>query len=171
MAKYYRTRTQEEYDWLMRHLEETTDVRWQSGQYPTECQPSRINGVIMDNGRLSISGMFSVEKEIEVSDLMKEERLNPFKELEKSIRSLENTLSDTVSHEEMMKELGLDNLPKVNVTTIGALEGTTVDHLYEANEYWYNEDSGCFEISNDNNTLIATFPREIVYKIELLEEE
>ena len=80
--KLYRTRTQEEYDWLMRELE-TVGYKWNSGEYATESKIEDENKgnivVYVEEGEpLTFDYVKDVDAEelksiIEVSELMKEQ--------------------------------------------------------------------------------------------------
>lgn len=85
----YRTRTQEEYDWLMEKLEEA-DCMWVDAEFPTE---PNVFGICGSNTHIFLDGrelMYGGEEEytlsnnsmeyIEVSDLMENEEFQ--KELE-----------------------------------------------------------------------------------------
>ena len=80
--KLYRTRTQEEYDWLMKELE-TVGYKWNSGEYATESKVEDENKgnivVYVEEGEpLTFDYVKDVDAEelksiIEVSELMKEQ--------------------------------------------------------------------------------------------------
>lgn len=73
MTKYYRIKNEEEFNWLMEHLEETTDYAWGSGSKPTDIKfkdnYSKGGGMLsVYDGRM-FSSSAKIECAISVVDL------------------------------------------------------------------------------------------------------
>ena len=78
MSKYYRVRTQEQWDWLMKWFEEQ-EIKWRSGCSPTQYTQTIIRSVLVEfyNGELTIQ-LDCGENAVEVSQMMEDEKMEDY---------------------------------------------------------------------------------------------
>lgn len=167
----YRVRTQEQWDWLMKHLEDTTELQWGTGGFPTALdywETHEEETRVFAGGELSYGKhpYWGDSESWEVSDLMGTDDESEVP------REVTRELEETISHQEMVELLDIEEEEPTTVLVecYGEEEG-----MLEVMEFWANYLEYVAEIGKYfiyfNDTLLASYSVEQVARIHILEGE
>lgn len=144
MTKYYRVRTQEQWDWLMKYFEkQNKGIQWFFGQLPTDLNTYDIyksKTIIQkdDKDKLLYSGLTHYEQDenvhsfIEVSDLMEDEKMEN-KNIANSTESLMPTSNKKIKDDGCVT-ISYSDLEKIKTSSgDAAFEG--VEMVDESTKY------------------------------------